>query len=305
LIHSNLLLQVTLADKTAELTVSLLSPLSAGEGSGGEAVPKVIKRLIIRKPGEKRALEKAAQEAAAAANLGGCGPLSGDLLLEGPLAKKRKSEGGVGRKSVDGESVEGNQLGPFPSGKQPNAVADQLKRAHKKSLRIKKKMAPREAEGGSKLKRSSKDKSSPKKRPKKGSGEVHELGSARPEGELASQPGRTHEDILEDAQIAALVKALRARGAREVRAKEELEMAELDERLRELEVQQRGIASELEQLRAQRQVLQQQRLGRVGEQDVAEPIRAAREKCLQAIVELLGELVQAKGPEMTIALSLE
>jgi hypothetical protein len=290
-----------LEDTTAELIVSLPSSLCAGEGSGGEAVPKVIKRLIIREPGEKRALEKAAEEAAAAANLGGSGPLSGDLVLEGPLAKKRKSESGVGRNSVDGGSVEGGQLGPFPSGRQPNAVADQLERAHKKSLRVKKKMAPREAEGGSKLKRSSKDKSSPKKRPKKGSGEAGELGSARLEGDSGYQPGRTREDILEDAQIAALVKALRTRGAREMRVKEELEMAELDERLSELEGQQRGIESELEQLRAQRKVLQQQRLGRVGEQDVAEPIKAAREKCLQAIVELLGEPVHTKGPEMTIA----
>jgi hypothetical protein len=103
------------------------------------------------------------------------------------------------------------------------------------------------------------------------------------------QPRATEGDSLEDAEIAALVCALRARGAREARGREELAVLELDERISDLEVAQRKGEAELAQLRARRQVLLGESLGRAGEQDVAEPVKAARDRCLQAIVDLLGE----------------
>lgn len=259
----------------------------------------MIKRLIVRKPGEKRALEQAAEEARRGAAGGGADAPFG--TSEGPFAKKRKSEGGAETATgAQGGQPLSSQLGRFPS------TEFSLEPLLKKSGRVKKLKPAKLLEGGVRGKKPSlKDKGSPKKaRAKKGSGEAAHHGrppwdfDAIERGLTTISAEQMQQEYLEDAEIAALVQALRARGARDVRAREEGEMADLDERLAVLEVQQRGLAAELAHLRAQRGGLLQQKLGRAGEQDGGEPVRAARQKCLQAIVDLLGEgrRHEAEGP---------
>ncbi|GAQ89051.1 hypothetical protein KFL_004830020 [Klebsormidium nitens] len=138
------------------------------------------------------------------------------------------------------------------------------------------------------------DRPAPAKKPKLKRGRPPKVPSAlapEPVDEaLAYVPRETDGDSLEDAEIAALVAALRARGARDVRGREELALLDLEERIVELEVAHRRGEAELAQLRARREALQRERLGAAGETDVPEPVRAARERCLRAIVDLLDVL---------------
>ncbi|GAQ89373.1 hypothetical protein KFL_005150060 [Klebsormidium nitens] len=256
-------------------------------GEDAPAKAKVIKRLIVRKPGEKRALDQAAEEARRSAAAGGAAFPFGSS--EGPLAKKRKIEGDAETTiAAQGGQPNSAQLGRLPS------TEFSLEPLLKKSGRVKKLKPAKLLESGVRSKKSSaKDTGSPKKaRAKKGPGEAAQHGGPSWGVDLAERgltfpAEQTQQEYLEDAEIAALVQALRARGARDVRAREEGEMADLDERVAVLEVQQRGLAAELVHLRAQREGLRDQRLGAAGEQDGGEPVRAARQKCLQAIVDLL------------------
>lgn len=136
------------------------------------------------------------------------------------------------------------------------------------------------------------EKPAPAKKPKRGRPpKLPGVPAPEPVDEaFAFVPRETDGDSLEDAEIAALVAALRARGARDVRGREELALLDLEERIVELEVAHRRGEAELAQLRARREALQRERLGAAGETDVPEPVRAARERCLRAIVDLLGKL---------------
>lgn len=93
----------------------------------------------------------------------------------------------------------------------------------------------------------------------------------------------------EDAEIAALVCALRTRGEKEARQLEAMAIPELDERIGELEAARNRTDAELVQLRARRRALIGEGDEEARERAVGESLRAARERCLRAIRDLLGE----------------